>query len=179
MPAIGSRFDPDQEEPIEIAYLILVSRMHARERVFSWLCLHGLSVGVQLAHQGVSVLFCGRSETGNEEPDQFPAGAAQVFRAREIGVASRDSDRDCVNRFPHEVVLVALFVWLFSTSLVTSCCGLQSRPVFPESPSAVRTTPPRCPACRSLISLCPCGCEQFAESATHIRSHAGSISGCC
>jgi hypothetical protein len=91
MPAIGSRFDPDQEEPIEIAYLILVSGMHARERVFSWLCLHGLSVGVQLAHQGVSVLFCGRSETGNEELDQFP-----VFRATEIGVGfTRFGSRLC------------------------------------------------------------------------------------
>ena len=47
--------------------------------------LHRLSVGIQLADQGISVLFCSRAEMGDEGLDQFTAGATQSFGAAEVG----------------------------------------------------------------------------------------------
>jgi hypothetical protein len=63
--------------------------------------------------------------------------------------------------------------------LVTSCCDSQPRVFLGDSPSAAQIVSLRSPAYRFLIPPCLCECEQFAETAMHIRSHAGSTSGCC
>ena len=55
-----------------------------REYVVSWPCLHRLRVGIQLADQGISVLFCSRSQMGDEGLDQFTAGATESFGTAEV-----------------------------------------------------------------------------------------------
>src|SRR2546426_11897914 len=64
-------------------------RLHAdsnagRKFVASLLHLHRLSVGIKLAHQAVSVLFCGCRNMGDKGFDQVPTGSFESFRTAEI-----------------------------------------------------------------------------------------------
>src|ERR1700738_3920237 len=54
------------------------------EFVASLLHLHSASVGIELAHQAVSVLFCGCRNMGDKGLDQVPTGSFESFRTAEI-----------------------------------------------------------------------------------------------
>jgi hypothetical protein len=83
--AIGSERDPREQETI----LQSCFRLHVRSNedlgfVASLLRLHKLRVRIELAHETVSVFFCGCGNVGNKGLDEVPAGSTQSFRTAEI-----------------------------------------------------------------------------------------------
>src|ERR1700690_4243026 len=54
------------------------------EHGVSWVCLHGLSIGIEFADQSVSIFLRSLGEVGDEGFDQLTTGVLECLRAAEV-----------------------------------------------------------------------------------------------
>src|SRR5258708_1733145 len=84
--AIGSEPYPREQEIIlQACFRLRVGSHKDQGYVASWFYLHGLSIGIEFAHQAIPVFLRGRCQMGDKGLNQLPTSFFKGGCAAEVG----------------------------------------------------------------------------------------------